>query len=116
MATASDPTAVPDGVPEDAVDELYGLPIDEFTPRRDALAKELRGAGNRDAATWVKGLRKPSAAAWLVNQIARARARDARALVDAGEALRAAHEGVVAGAAGADELRAAVEAEHEAAR
>jgi hypothetical protein len=113
---ASDPTAVPEGVPQDAVDELYGLPIDEFTPRRDALAKELRGGGKRDAAAWVKGLRKPSAAAWIVNQLARTRARQAKDLLAAGEALGAAHERVVAGEAGADELRAAAAAEHEAAQ
>jgi hypothetical protein len=113
---ASDPTDVPDGVPDDAVDELYCLPIEEFTPRRDALAKELRGDGQRDAATWVKGLRKPSAAAWVVNQLARSRTREAKELLAAGDGLRAAHERVVAGEAGADELRAAADAEHEAAR
>ena len=113
---ASDPTDLPSGVPEDAVDELYGLPVEEFTPRRDALARELRADGKRDAAAWVKGLRKPSAAAWIVNQLARTRPRERKALLAAGEALRAAHERAVAGDAGADELRAAADAEHEAAR
>jgi hypothetical protein len=113
---ASDPTDLPGGVPEDAVDDLYGLPVDEFTPRRDALAKELRSGGKRDAAAWVKGLRKPSAAAWIVNQLARTRGREAKELLAAGDALRAAHGRVVAGEAGADELRAAADAEHEAAR
>jgi len=66
-----DPIEIPDRAPEDAVDALYGLPLDEFTPRRDELVKELRGAGKRDEAAWVKALRKPSATAWLVNQLAR---------------------------------------------
>src|SRR3954452_6186046 len=91
MAT-SDPTDVPAGVPEDAVDELFGLPIDEFTPRRDALAKELRGAGERDAAAWVKALRQASAPAWIVNQLTRTRAREAKELLRAGDELRSAHE------------------------
>jgi hypothetical protein len=114
--TASDPTNVPAGVPARAVDELYGLPIDEFTPRRDAVAKELRGSGKRDAAAWVKGLRRPSAAAWIVNQLARTRAPERTELLRAGDALRTAHERLVAGAGDPDELRAAVDAEHEAAR
>jgi hypothetical protein len=113
---ASDPTNIPAGVPEDAVDELFGLPVDEFTARRDALAKELRGAAERDAAAWVKALRRPSAAAWIVNQLARTRAREARELLRAGDELRGAHERVVAGSGDADDLRAAVDAEHEAAR
>lgn len=112
---ASDPTSIPADVPEDAVDELYGLPLDEFTPRRDELAKELRRAGQRDAAAWVKGLRRPSASAWLVNQLARTRARERTELLRAGRELRDAHERVVAGDGDAGELRAAAEAEHAAA-
>jgi hypothetical protein len=106
----------PAGVPEDSVDDLYGLPIDEFTQRRDALAKELRSSGQRAAADWVKGLRKPSAAAWVVNQLVRCRPEEAKELVRAGDGLRSAHERIVAGDADADELRSAAEAEHEAAR
>jgi hypothetical protein len=115
MAT-SDPTQVPGNVPEDAVDELFGLPLDEFTPRRDALARELRAAGERGAAAWVKGLRKPTAAAWIVNQLARARAKEAKELLRAGHALRTAQEHVVSGSGDAEELRSAAETEHAAAR
>jgi hypothetical protein len=79
-------------VPEDAVDELYALPLDEFTPRRDELAKELRATGRRDGAAWVKALRKPSAAAWLVNQLARTQKSDARRMLEKGDALRVAQE------------------------
>jgi hypothetical protein len=115
LVAASDPTSIPAGVPEDAVDELYGLALDEFTPRRDELAKELRRAGKRDAAAWVKGLRKPSASAWVVNQLSRTRARERQDLLRAGQELRDAHERVVAGDGDAGELRAAAEAEHAAA-
>jgi hypothetical protein len=105
----SDPTHLPEGVPEEAVDALYGLPLDEFTPRRDELAKELRSAGRRDEAGWVKGLRKPSAAAWLVNQLARTQKKDARRVLDSGEALRSAQDRALAGEGGRDDLARAAE-------
>jgi len=110
----SDPIEIPEAAPEDAVDALYGLPLDEFTPRRDALVKELRGAGKRDEAAWVKALRKPSATAWLVNQLARTQKSDARRVLDSGDALRAAQERALSGKGGRDELAGAAE-EHAAA-
>jgi hypothetical protein len=111
---ASDPTDIHADAPSERVDSLYGLPLDEFTPSRDALAKELRAAGQRQAADWVKGLRKPSAAAWTVNQLARTQAQEAKTLLAAGEQLRAIHERLLAGEAGADELRQAAEGESKA--
>ena len=113
---ASDPTEVPRNVPDDAVDELYGVPLDEFTPRRDALARDLRRNGERDAAAWVKALRKPTAAAWIVNQLARSRKRQAKELLRAADGLRAAHQRLMEGRADADALRSAAEAEQAAAR
>jgi hypothetical protein len=41
------------------IDELYALPLDRFIPERDALAKELRSAGDREAAQLVKSKLKP---------------------------------------------------------
>lgn len=106
----SNPTQPPASVPEEQVDALYGLPLEEFTPRRDELAKELRAAGSRDAAAWVKALRKPSAAAWLVNQLARTQRTDAKRMLDSADALRAAQEGILAGSGSAAELaRASVD-------
>src|ERR687891_633946 len=61
-----------------AIADLYGLPLDEFTPARNELAKRLRGEGDRETAERVKELAKPSVAAWTVNQIARRRARPSR--------------------------------------
>jgi hypothetical protein len=110
----SDPLQPPDGVPEDELDALYGLPLEQFTGQRDALAKELRSAGDRDAAAWVKALHKPSATAWLVNQLARTQMGDARRVIESGEALRAAQERALAGKASAHELSRASE-EHSAA-
>ncbi|HEX6307754.1 MAG TPA: hypothetical protein VFZ69_06160 [Longimicrobiales bacterium] len=50
-----------------AVAGVYGGPLEEFVRRRDTLAKELRSAGERESATTVKGLRKPSRTAWALN-------------------------------------------------
>jgi len=107
----NDPTQLPKGVPEDAVDALNGLPLEEFTPRRNELVKELRSGGGREEAAWVKGLRKPSAAAWLVNQLARTQKKEARRVLDSGDALRAAQDQALAGKGGRDELASAA-AEH----
>ena len=99
----------------DPVDELYGAPLDEFVPRRDALARSLRKEGKREEAEAVKALRKPSVAAWAVNVLAREERGAVDELLAAGERLRAAHAelldggdpGAVQEAAGAE--RAAVE-------
>jgi hypothetical protein len=53
------------------VDALYALPLDEFTPARDAKAKELKA--DKELAATVKKLKKPSVAAWVVNLCARPR-------------------------------------------
>ncbi|MEY2472018.1 MAG: hypothetical protein QOK28_1347 [Actinomycetota bacterium] len=55
----------------EAVDELFAGSLDDFVKRRDALARELKKAGDKDTAAAVKQLRKPSTAAWAVNQVAR---------------------------------------------
>ena len=70
------------------IDELYGLPLDEFTKERDALARRLRSDGRREEAAEVAELRKPVLAAWLVNRLARERRDDVRELVAAAEAIR----------------------------
>ena len=78
-------------------DDLYGLPLEEFTKARDAYAKELRQSGKKEAAEEVKALRKPSVSAWAVNQAVRRRPQDAKALVKAGGELRKAQRAAVAG-------------------
>jgi hypothetical protein len=79
------------------VADLYGLPLEDFTNARDELAKELRRAGKKEAAHEVKALRKPSVSAWTVNQLARRRPQDVRALVKAGDELRKAQRAAVGG-------------------
>jgi len=82
---------------EQATEELYGLPPGDFTRARDERAKELRRDGQRDAASAVKALRKPTVAAWALNQLTRRRRKDLDALLSAGEELRAAQEELLAG-------------------
>ena len=82
---------------EQAADELYGLAPDEFTSARDARVKELRGAGDREAANAVKALRKPTVAAWALNQLSRRKGKDLDRLLAAGEKLRGAQEELLAG-------------------
>ena len=77
--------------------DLYGLPLEEFTPARDSLARELRRAGKKEAADEAKALRKPSVSAWAVNQAARREPEAVRALVKAGGELRKAQRDAVSG-------------------
>ncbi len=96
------------------VDELYGLPLDEFVTARNALARELRGAGRREEAAEVAALRKPSVAAWAVNQLVRTQRRAVAELFEAGDGLREAHDHVMTGSGDGGSLRAAVERERTA--
>lgn len=100
--------------PEAEADRLYGLPLEDFVPARDALAKRLRSGGDRAAADRVKKLGKPSVAAWGVNQVVRSQPRAARDLLEAGDTLRGAQEELVAGRGAAAGVREASEAEREA--
>jgi hypothetical protein len=83
-----------------APEDLYGLPLEEFTPARDALAKELRAAGRKDEAAEVKSLRKPSLAAWALNRAARDHPDAIARLRAAGSDLRAAQTEAMSGDAG----------------
>jgi hypothetical protein len=74
-------------VPPEA-EQLYGLPLEDFVGARNELAKELRGAGRREEADQVKGLRRPPAALWAVNQLARAHEADLGKLLEAAERVR----------------------------
>jgi len=56
---------------DEIADQLYALPIEEFTQARNDAATELRKAGRRDEAEEVKALRKPTAVAGAVNRLVR---------------------------------------------
>ncbi|GGL99817.1 hypothetical protein [Nakamurella endophytica] len=70
--------------------ELYAGDPAGFTGRRTELAREARADGDRAAATAIGGLRKPSAAASLVNRWARAEPEAAQQLRDLGQQFRRA--------------------------
>ena len=70
-------------------DELYGLAPAEFTPTRDARAKELKRE-DPALAQQVKALRKPSLAAWVVDQLVRRETEQVDQVIAVGAALRAA--------------------------
>ena len=53
----------------DEVDELYQLPLAEFTGARNALAARLKQSGRANDANLVKALAKPPVSAWAVNQL-----------------------------------------------
>jgi hypothetical protein len=82
---------------EDAADELYGLPPGDFTRARDERAKQLRADGERDAASEVKKLRRPTVAAWALNQLSRRKRKELDELLSAGEQLRAAQDELLGG-------------------
>jgi hypothetical protein len=72
------------------IDDLYGVPLEDFVPARDDLARELAAAGEHDEAKRVKSLRKPTITAWTLNHLARERSDLIAALVEAHAALRSA--------------------------
>lgn len=92
---------------DDAIDQLYQLPLDQFTAARNALARE---AGAKAPA--IKSLEKPSAAAWAVNQLFWRERPIYDELVEASQQLRTAYRDQLAGKS--PDVRAA-EANHRAA-
>ena len=73
-----------------ASDELYGAPLGEFISTRNALEKQAKAAGDRDLAASIHRLVKPSATAWLANQLVRRHRDDLEPLLELGAGLRAA--------------------------
>jgi hypothetical protein len=93
---------------DDKIDDLYRLPLGEFTAARNALAKSLKG----DDAKRVRTLEKPTVVPWAVNQVYwRARSTYDR-LMKSGEKLRAAQIAALEGRAA--DVRAAGDAHRRA--
>lgn len=89
------------------IDRLYQLPLEEFTPARNALAK---GAGAEAAR--IRALTKPPIAAWAVNQLYWTSGDVWNALLAAADNARRAHRAVLAGKAA--DVRAANKVHDEA--
>lgn len=87
MTPEEDQTPEEDLTIEGVADRLYALPPEEFVARRTALAKEARAVGEKELATRIGKLRKPTKSAWVVNLLARDAGDEMQALLDLGEAL-----------------------------
>jgi hypothetical protein len=79
------------------IDQLYGLPLAEFTPARNELVKRLRSEDRREEAREAGALRKPTVPAWAVNQLVRRERKQIEALLSLGEELRKAQAALVRG-------------------
>ena len=94
--------------------DLYGVPLDRFVAERTALARSLKADGRREEADQVAALRKPSVAAWAVNQLVRTQRSAVKRLFDAGDSLSRAQSELLAGRGDAVALRAANQARRDA--
>jgi len=79
------------------VDELFKLPLAEFTGARNALAARLKQSGRANDANLVKTLTKPSVSAWAVNQLYWNHRKAFDELIAAGQRIRRAQTSGVAG-------------------
>jgi hypothetical protein len=83
-----------------AADELYALSPDDFIERRKQLVAEARQARDRELATQINQLRRPTRGAWLTNLLARHESEAVAALLELGAALQDAQQRMAG-----DELR-----------
>ena len=96
----------------DEVDELFKLPLAEFTDARNALAKRLKQNGRANDANLVKTLTKPSVSAWTVNQLYWHHREEFDTLLAAGQRVRKAQ--VSGSSSKLADMRAALDARREA--
>ncbi|WP_330252046.1 hypothetical protein OG874_39030 [Nocardia sp. NBC_00565] len=75
---------------EDVAVDLYGFAPAAFVAARAARVAEAKDASDKELATAIGKLRKPTVVAWTVNLLARAAPDDVEALLRLGAALRAA--------------------------
>jgi hypothetical protein len=97
------------------VDELFTTPPAEFVAARNALAKSLKAAGQKEEAAAVAALRRPSAPDWALNTVA---LRDPDVVADAvaaAEELRAVQAAALGDAGAAADLREAMATTRQAA-
>jgi hypothetical protein len=85
---------------DDEMDGLYALEPSGFIAARDQLAKRLKADGRAEEAAEVRGLRRPTVAAWAANQVARQQPEELQELLAAGAELRQAQRKVLSGVKG----------------
>jgi hypothetical protein len=101
--------------PDKRLDELYREHPEGFVAGRNQLAKDLRGAGDRDEAERVRKLRRPTVAAWLINRAALTSPSQLKRFVEASRRLEEAQGRALEGKdEGAAEWRSAAARENEA--
>lgn len=76
---------------EDDLDALYGVPPEEFTALRKELATAAKDRGDGEAARVIAAARRPTTAAWVVNELIRADPTAKVRLAELTAQLRAAH-------------------------
>jgi hypothetical protein len=74
----------------ESASDLYVLPLDSFTAARDGLARRLKASGDEDGAQEVSAMRKPSVAAWALNQVSRLDPEAVEQLLESHRKLRKA--------------------------
>jgi hypothetical protein len=96
------------------IDNLYQLPLSDFTGARNTLAARVRGEQGAEAAAAIKSLAKPSIPAWVVNQLYWRDRKDFERLTKAGDHLRLSQQQRLAGHGDADDLRQSIASRQEA--
>jgi hypothetical protein len=91
------------------VDELFKLPLADFTAARNALVARLKQSGRANDANLVKTLSKPSVSAWTVNQLYWNHRKAFEGLLAAGQRIRKAQTSGLGGKS----MREALEARRE---
>lgn len=97
----------------ETTEQLYAVDPADFVAARTELVRRLRSEGQRELAGAVGKLRRPSPAAWAVNQLLRRDRQGVEELLRRGEELRDAQDLALAGAH-ADDLREAARARRDA--
>ncbi len=88
---------------------LYQGPPGEFVAARNALARDLGKAGQRDLAERIRSLARPSTSAWLLNQVYWQERQEYDALLAAGAAARDTQQARLRGERGPQFARAMAE-------
>jgi len=95
-----------------AVDDLFQLPLADFTAARNALVTKLKQSGDAEEGNRVKGIAKPPLSAWVVNQLYWRHRKAFDQALDTGERFRKAQAAQLDGKSA--DLRATLEARREA--
>ncbi len=97
---------------ETALDELYAVDPSDFMATRKQLVADLRAAGDAGGAKELGAARRPTNAAWALNQLARRHGDLVDQFLEQSRVLREAQDQAVSGRP--DELRSATRAQRDA--